>query len=67
MIKIDTTAIVNAMEHYRTYTGDLSWQEWILKEGGIEYVKSNAYPWAYHADRVVDEEQYMLFVLKWAS
>lgn len=65
-MEISVSAVVNAMAYYRTYTGDLSWREWILKEGGIDYVKSNSYPYGYHADCVVDEQQYMLFLLRWS-
>lgn len=65
-MKPDTTAVVNAMQYYRTYTGDLSWYEWMLEEGGIEYVRSGEYPWGWRSDRVVDEKKYMLFLLRWS-
>lgn len=51
-------AMKNAMQYYRTYTGNLSWQQWLLEEGGIDHGTSYV--------RVVDEGKYLQFVLRWA-
>lgn len=57
-MEIDWGAMKNAMYYHRTYTGDLSWQEWLLNEGGIRHTSTSV--------QVVDEKKYLLFLVKWA-
>ena len=54
----DVTAMKNAMQYYRTYTGSLSWQEWLLEEGGVYHTATYL--------RVINEEKYTLFLLRWS-
>lgn len=57
-MEIDWGAMKNAMQYYRTYTGNESWQEWLLEEGGLHHTAT--------AISVVDEEKYVMFVLRWS-
>lgn len=57
-MEIDWDAIANAMQYYRTYTGNESWQEWLLNEGGLHHTATDV--------SIIDEEKYVMFVLRWA-
>lgn len=57
-MQINWDAMKNAMHYYRTYTGNESWQEWLLKEGGLHHTATSI--------RVVDEKKYLLFVVRWS-
>lgn len=57
-MEIDWGAMKNAMNYYRTYSGNESWQEWLHKEGGLYHTATTI--------RIIDEEKYLLFVLRWA-
>lgn len=57
-MELNWVAIKNAMQYYRTYTGNESWQEWLLDEGGLYHTAT--------VIRIVDKEKYLMFVLRWS-